>query len=148
MVRDVIAKEIARDYPNWSSESFICRPDLMKYRARYVHPLLESEKGELTALEQEVLHSIQEHELLAKNFDAEFEQKWSFGERLADRIAAFGGSWTFLICFGAFVAIWIGINSAVLIYRPPDAFAHLSSVHKMPIRPKTNDLAIPHPPYL
>jgi uncharacterized membrane protein len=121
-VRDIVAKEILHDHPNWSLESFICQPDLAKYRAKYVHSLLESEKGELSTLEQEVLHSIRDHELLAKNVDAEFEQKWSFGERLADRIATFGGSWTFLICFGAFLALWIGMNVVVLIWRPPDPY--------------------------
>ena len=121
-VRDVVAKEILRDHPDWTPESFLCQPDLTKYRVKYVHSLLESEKGELSTLEQEVLHSIREHELLAKNVDAEFEQKWSFGERLADRIAAFGGSWTFLICFGAFLALWIAVNSIVLVWRPPDPY--------------------------
>ena len=121
-VRDAIAKEIVRDHPAWSPESFICRPDLTKYRVKYVHFLLESEKGELTSLEEEVLHSIQDHELLSKNVDAEFEQTWTFGERLADRIAAFGGSWAFLIYFGAFIALWIGMNSIVLVWRPPDPY--------------------------
>lgn len=122
-VRDVIAKEIVRDHPGWSpDESFICRPDLTKYRANYVHSLLESEKGELTVLEQEVLDSIREHEILSKDVDTEFEQKWTFGESLADRIATFGGSWTFLICFGAFLALWIGMNSTVLVLQPPDPY--------------------------
>jgi uncharacterized membrane protein len=121
-VRDVIAAAILRDHPDWSSESFICRSDLTRYRTDYVHSLLQSERGELSSLEQEVLHSIRDHELLAKNVDAEFEQKWSFGERLADRIATFGGSWTFLICFGAFLALWIGVNSVVLVVRPPDPY--------------------------
>ena len=121
-VRDAIAKEIVRDHPAWSPESFICRPDLTKYRVKYVHFLLESEKGELTSLEEEVLHSIQDHELLSKNVDAEFEQTWTFGERLADRIAAFGGSWAFLIYFGAFIALWIVMNTIVLVWRPPDPY--------------------------
>ncbi len=121
-VRDVIATEIFRDHPGWSAASFICRPDLARYRTNYVHSLLQSERGELTNLEQEVLDSMRNHELLAKNVDVEFEQQWSFGERLADRIAAFGGSWAFLICFGAFLALWIAMNSVVLIVHPPDPY--------------------------
>jgi uncharacterized membrane protein len=121
-VRDIVSAAIARDHPNWSPESFICRPDLGHYRTNYVHGLLESEKGELTSLEQEVLHSIQDHEVLAKNVDAEFEQKWTLGERLADRIATFGGSWAFLISFGVFLALWIAINTVVLVVRPPDPY--------------------------
>jgi len=84
--------------------------------------LLESEKGELTHLEQEVLKSLREHELLSTNVDAEFEQEWTLGERLADRIAGFGGSWTFLIFFGVFIALWIGMNSLVLFLRPVDPY--------------------------
>lgn len=121
-VREEVAREIARDYPNWTAEGFICKSDLTKYQVRYFHSLIESEKGEITALEKEVLRSIQEHEVLAKNIQAEFEQNRSFGQKLADRIAAFGGSWTFLICFGAFIALWIGMNSIVLIWHPPDPY--------------------------
>jgi len=121
-IRDAVAREIARDHPGFSAESYVCRADMMHYRAKYVHLLLESEKGELTTLEQEVLHSIREHELLAKNTNTAFEQKWSFGQRLADRIAAFGGSWTFLMLFGAFLALWIGINAVVLTTHPPDPY--------------------------
>ncbi len=65
---------------------------------------------------------MRDHDLLSKNVDSEFEQSWSFGERLADRIAAFGGSWIFIICFGIFLALWIGINSVVLVAHPPDPY--------------------------
>ncbi|MBN1274579.1 MAG: DUF1003 domain-containing protein [Candidatus Aminicenantes bacterium] len=121
-VRDIISAEILRDHPDWSSKSYICREDLTKYRTNYVHSLLQSERGEITSLEQEVLDSMRNHELLTKNIDSEFEQSWSFGERLADRIASFGGSWVFLICFGIFIALWIGINSVVLFVHPPDPY--------------------------
>jgi len=124
-VRDPVAGEIIRDHPDWSPESFICRPDLAKYRAKYVHFLLESEKGEFTTLEQDVLDSIQDQEILARNVEAEFDQKWSFGERLADRIATFGGSWAFLILFGVFIALWIGMNSFVLVFHPPDPYPYI-----------------------
>jgi uncharacterized membrane protein len=95
---------------------------MARYRTNYVHSLLHSERGELSSLEQEVLHSMREHELLTKNVEAEFEQRWSLGERLADKLATFGGSWVFLICFGAFLALWIGINAVVLVVHPPDPY--------------------------
>lgn len=122
LVRDAIAEQIRIEQPAWTDESFICRRDLTRFRTRYVHQILESEKGELTALEHEVLDSLREHEVLATNVDAEFEQDWSFGERLADRIAAFGGSWTFLICFAVFLSVWITVNSVVLLWRPVDPY--------------------------
>jgi len=122
IVRDEIAAEIMKVMPDWSAEKYICRPDLAEMRGKYVHALLESERGELSSLEHEVVRSLREHELLSADVDSEFEQTWSFGERLADRIAVFGGSWTFLISFGAFLLVWVAINSIVLLMRPFDPY--------------------------
>ena len=122
MIRDEIAAEIRLINPDWTPDKFICGPDLTAVRAKYVQSLLQSEKGELTSLEQQVLRSLQKQAVLSMNVDAEFEQEWSFGDRLADRIASFGGSWTFLICFGVFLALWIGVNSLALLWRPPDPY--------------------------
>jgi uncharacterized membrane protein len=122
VIREAIAELIRRDHPEWTAESLICRADLATYRGRYVHTLLESEKGELTSLETEVLESMREHELLSRNVDAEFQLDWSFGDRLADHIATFGGSWAFLSLFGAFLLVWIGMNAAVMLWHPPDPY--------------------------
>ncbi|MBE0618021.1 MAG: DUF1003 domain-containing protein [Proteobacteria bacterium] len=125
LIREPVAAFIRRDHPEWGPDSAICRADLMAYRSRYVHALLESEKGELTSLEHEVLRSLAEHQLLSMNVDAEFEQKWSLGERVADRIAAFGGSWGFVIGFGAFILLWVAMNSLVLLWRPVDPYPYI-----------------------
>ena len=122
LVREDIAALIRQDHPGWTAEQGICNEDLTHYRAKYVHALLESEKGELTSLELEVLRSIKEHEVLSQNVDAQFERKWTVGERLADRIAAFGGSWSFLIIFAVFIVLWIAMNSFVLFLRPVDPY--------------------------
>jgi uncharacterized membrane protein len=122
IVRKELAEEIRQSVPEWSAEMFICREDLARMRGKYVHDLLESERGELSSLENEVVRSLQEHEILSANVDAELEQHWSFGERLADRIASFGGSWAFLISFGVFLLIWILINSVALLWRPMDPY--------------------------
>ena len=124
-LRDTVAQQILHEHPDWSPEKFICRSDLNRYRGQYVHSLLESEKGELTSLENEVLTSLRDHETLSKNIDTEFEGEWTLGERLADRIATFGGSWTFLIVFGFFLALWIGVNSFILYAHPPDPYPYI-----------------------
>lgn len=105
VIRDAINQEILQDFPQWSTDSYICHADLTLYRVQYVHSLLKSEKGEVTALELEVIRSMQQQELITKNTEDELEQQWSFGERLADKIATFGGSWPFLICFAIFLVI-------------------------------------------
>lgn len=125
LVRKELAVEISKTKPDWSPQMYICRSDLTEIRGRYVHDLLESERGELSSLEQEVVRSLREHEIISSNPEDEFEQKWSFGERLADKIAAFGGSWTFLICFAVFLALWVAFNSFVLLWRPLDPYPYI-----------------------
>lgn len=121
-IREGLEVEIRKDFPQWSEGSYICQADLAKYRAKYVHALLVSEKGEVSDIEQEVLSSIRDHELLSKNVDTEFDQKWTFGERLADKIASFGGSWTFIMIFFGFLTLWIILNAVIIVVHPPDPY--------------------------
>ena len=122
LIRSNIANAIQAEHPEWSAASSVCQPDLARYRGQYIHSLLVSEKGELSELEHEVLRSLQTDQILATDVDSEYAEKWNLGERLADRIATFGGSWTFLILFGLFIVVWIMINSLVLYWRPVDPF--------------------------
>jgi uncharacterized membrane protein len=122
IVRHTVADLIRAQHPAWSSDSYICHVDLGRFRGQYVQTLLEDEKGELTALEQEVVQSLQEHDLISANIDIMFDQKLSFGERLADKIAALGGSWRFLIGFGVFLLLWIAANSVAFFWRPADPY--------------------------
>lgn len=121
-IRESIATLIKNDYPTWSDDSYICRNDLATYRNRYVHSLLESDKGELSELEQEVLESLKKHEIISSNIDDELQEEWTYGEKLADKIAEFGGSWKFLIIFGIFLLMWIAMNSLVIYWRPVDPY--------------------------
>lgn len=122
LVSTPVADLIRREFPGFSSEGLICQEDLNRYRIRYIQGLLEEEKGELTSLEQQVLDSLARQETLSANTDAEFERELSVGERLADKIAAVGGSWGFICGFGAFLLLWIVGNSLVLLYRPFDPY--------------------------
>jgi len=93
----------------------ICVRDLNKFRAQYVERLLQDEKGELTALERDVLDALARHELLSEHPHTDASEGLTVGERLSDRLAAFGGSWRFLIIFGIVLVGWIAINSVVIL---------------------------------
>jgi len=122
LVRAEVTDEILKDHPEWSAESYICRPDLAEYRGRWVNDLLESERGEISALEAEVVESLRRHELLASDVEEEFDEQRTLGDRMADRMADFGGSWTFLILFALFLGAWIVMNTVVLAARPKDPY--------------------------
>jgi len=125
LVSAPVTETIRREHPAWSPDGYICPADLNRFRGRYIQALLETEKGELTSLEQQVLDSLARQETLASNIDAQFERELSFGERLADRIADVGGSWGFILGFGTFLLLWVVVNSLVLLWRPFDPYPYI-----------------------
>jgi len=125
LVRPIIVDLISKSYPDWSNEGFICLNDLNGFRNDYLRSLLETEKGELSALEAEVVESLAKHENLSSDIDREFDSALSFGERLSDKIAEFGGSWRFLIIFAGVLSLWIAINSIYLFTRPFDPYPYI-----------------------
>jgi uncharacterized membrane protein len=96
--------------------------DLGEFRKDYVKEVLEEEIGELSALDQEVIESLHQHEILSSDLSKQFEKRLTFGERLSDHIAEFGGSWKFLITFGAVLLIWIAINGVLLVTHAFDPY--------------------------
>jgi uncharacterized membrane protein len=125
LVSGPVADEIRNQFPDWSAESFICQADLNRFRIQHIQSLLVAEKGELSSLEKEVVESLARQETLSSNIDIQFERKLTFGERLADRIADIGGSWTFILCFGGFLAFWVALNSFILLVRPFDPYPYI-----------------------
>jgi uncharacterized membrane protein len=69
-----------------------------------------------------VVESLERHEILSADISSQFERKLTFGERLSDHIAEFGGSWKFLISFGAVLFIWIVINGVLLVTHAFDPY--------------------------
>jgi len=60
--------------------------------------------------------------LLSENIEPEIESELIIGQKLADRIATFGGSWTFIIIFFSFLLVWMCINIWVLATKPFDPY--------------------------
>lgn len=60
--------------------------------------------------------------LVTRNVNELLDSKLTFGERLADKVASFGGSWTFIMLFGATLLLWMAVNTAYMIWRPFDPF--------------------------
>ncbi|MGE4553920.1 MAG: DUF1003 domain-containing protein [Desulfovibrionaceae bacterium] len=117
-------QEIARaERPGLGPEALICPADLRRFRSHYIAGLLETESGELGEMERMVLRSMEERDLLSVNLhEAGEEDDRTRGERWADRLASFGGSWRFIIIFSTVLAVWIAINVSQLLVRPFDPF--------------------------
>ncbi|HEU5312181.1 MAG TPA: DUF1003 domain-containing protein, partial [Candidatus Udaeobacter sp.] len=122
LVRPSLLEFIKKETPGLDSKGFICFDDLGEFRKDYVKEVLQEEIGELSALDHEVIESLQQHEILSSDISKQFEKKLTFGERLSDHIAEFGGSWKFLITFGAVLLIWIAINGIILVTHAFDPY--------------------------
>jgi len=117
-----LADRIRNDHPELQPDSLISEDVVNKYRARYVEELLEAEFGELGELEQKVARSLATNATLVQNIEAKFAGKRTFGERLSDNLARFGGSWTFLIVFAAVLGTWVALNVAQGIDKAFDPY--------------------------
>src|SRR3989442_11652920 len=122
LIRPSLLEFIKKRLPDLDSKAFICLEDVGKFRKDYIKEVLEDEIGELSVLDQEVIESLEQHEILSADIEKQFEKKLTFGERLSDRIAEFGGSWKFLISFGAVIFVWIGANIVLLATKPFDPY--------------------------
>ena len=102
---------IKTDHPEITEDSCISVSELNEYREKYISNYLQSEIGELSELENTVIASVKNSELLVHSVE-ETEVKLTSAQKLADSVATFGGSWKFIISFGLFILIWITINVA------------------------------------
>ena len=110
-VRRQEAERIAVEHTAlWPGTGYICRSCLKRERVQYVLARLEQERGELSAVEAEVARRAGEHIAIAENLEREFTRHATRGQRVADAVAAVGGSWPFVIGFLAVLAVWIAIN--------------------------------------
>jgi len=125
MVREPVVEKIKMKYPDWSNSDFICISDLNRFRAEYVQQVIETDKGELSALEKQVIESMKEQELIAANINVEYDRQLTAGERMADKLADFGGSWRFIGIFAGVMFLWIAFNSSLLIMRPFDPYPYI-----------------------
>lgn len=121
-IRENIFHLILEDYPAFRTEDVISIYELNKYRRLYLTRLVEQERGELAKIDQDVMNAIRDNSLLTQNLQDEAEIAPSFGERIADRIAAFGGSWTFIISFFIFLLAWMCVNTLILMSKAFDPF--------------------------
>ncbi len=125
MLRPALQETIKKHDPSWTPGQMLCVDCLDLVREEYVEDALKEEIGELTQLEQAVIRSMKEQETLAENTNLAFEKSITFGQHSADRVASFGGSWTFIGCFEIVLASWIGINTVSALWRPFDPHPYI-----------------------
>jgi len=122
VIRHSILNLIQKDNPQFSHESYLSLSELNDFRERAISDYLVKEIGELTELEKTVLTSVTNNNTLTDKIDVDEKQILTTGQRIADEVASFGGSWTFIISFGVFIFIWISTNVFWLVNKGFDPY--------------------------
>ena len=111
-LRPALMDLIRRDHPDLADSDLIGTATANRYRSRYLEQLLRHERGVFSDLDAEIVQSIANQETLAENIEDDTAAPRTLGDRAADSLATFGGSWAFLIAFSAFLAAWMLWNQA------------------------------------
>jgi len=77
--------------------------------------IFRTEYEQLGKQQKHVAHHLAARTPIAKNIAQSFNEQMTFGQRLADTVASFGGSWTFISIFAVVLIIWVALNSFILI---------------------------------
>ena len=121
-IREGIQQLIISEHPSITNDHFISLEELNRYRRLYLTKLVEQEKGELAQIDMDVLQAIRDNAILSENTQDEIEATLTIGQKLADKIASFGGSWFFIATFFSFMLLWILANIWILASKPFDPY--------------------------
>jgi uncharacterized membrane protein len=120
-IRNPILALIQNDYPDFDAGKCLAISELNMYREKYISNYLLVEIGELSNLEAKVIGSLNEDKSLVSTVEDEIGIR-TVGQKVADKVAAFGGSWKFIILFGVFILLWILANIYILLNKGFDPY--------------------------
>lgn len=121
ILRKSIFDFIKEAVPSFTAESKLAVEELNFYRQKYVSEKLITEVGELNDLKQQVIDSIKKSELISKE-TLEQAQNDTLADKIADKVATFGGSWTFIVAFLGFLLLWIALNVFIFLNKGFDPY--------------------------
>ena len=108
-LRQSLLHFINKTHPNFSKSCFLSIEEINDYREKYISEFLNKKLGNLTEVEKQVIQSVSKNTMISTEVE-EDEKEITFGQKLADKVAEFGGSWGFIIFFMTFLVAWILLN--------------------------------------
>ena len=108
-IRQSLLHFINKTHPNFSKNCFLSIEEMNDYREKYISEFLNKKLGNLTEVEKQVIQSVSKNTMISTEVE-EDEKEITFGQKLADKVAEFGGSWGFIIFFMTFLVAWILLN--------------------------------------
>ncbi|HLO53703.1 MAG TPA: DUF1003 domain-containing protein [Saprospiraceae bacterium] len=121
-IRPAILDKIKESNPTFNEDSLIALQELNQFREKYISDYLSQELKAISKLEKTVLDKFKERTTISDKILDDTADIPTFGQRMADHVATFGGSWTFIIYFGLFLVLWISINVFVFYNKGFDPY--------------------------
>lgn len=121
-MRDTIFAYVHQNYPQFTPDDYISRKELDKIRRNYLMQLIRAENDDISSVEQQVVEAITGNKILSEDIEPIIDNQLSIGQRAADKIAEFGGSWKFIISFFVVLIAWIAMNAWFLGRQPFDPY--------------------------
>lgn len=120
-IRTSILNLILEDFPDFDVNDSISVQELNVYREKYISKFLQTEISQLSKLEKDVVRSLGDDTSFVAKVEEEVDTR-NYGQIVADKVAAFGGSWTFIIAFFVFITIWISSNVIIFTNKEFDPY--------------------------
>ena len=120
-IRTSILNLILEDFPDFDVNDSVSVQELNVYREKYISKFLQTEISQLSKLEKDVVRSLGDDTSFVAKVEEEVDTR-NYGQIVADKVAAFGGSWTFIIAFFIFISIWIGSNVIIFTNKEFDPY--------------------------
>lgn len=101
---------IRKSHPDFSHSSQLALGELNRFRELFIAHCISHDTGKWSQWEETVINAIANKSILTDQLQSDADGR-SFGQRIADNIASFGGSWFFILSFLGFLCIWIVLNA-------------------------------------
>lgn len=92
----------------------LCRAYMKESPEVIAKKIFRAEWEQLSENERSVIEGVLHRISIPRDANKEFADRRTLGERAADRIASFGGSWTFILIFAAWMVFWTVLNTEIL----------------------------------
>ncbi|PYP71230.1 MAG: hypothetical protein DMD41_13105 [Gemmatimonadetes bacterium] len=110
-----ILEIIKQERPEWPGTRGICPDCHEQVRAKKFLNYLEAEYRKISDMEQSLVTKVARRGRVSKLVNQEFEAQMTLGQRVADRVARFGGSWPFIFIFSGVLLAWMAVNTWILV---------------------------------
>lgn len=122
VVRTNVLEYIQKEHPELDESKNIALSELYEYRGKYMEQSLREEFNNLSLVEKEILEKMKSNETVSTNLENDLKDSLTLGQKIADKIASFGGSWKFIILFFIIIMIWMSLNIIPLMFKSFDPY--------------------------